>query len=97
MVFEAQAGNIVGALYMPHSSFDCMQGEIQDTELALTITESYSREVYTYAMALDHDVTIASAEGTTAINIEGFHPIEAVSENDLNILATCQSFYDAEI
>lgn len=97
LVFEAQADNIVGAFYMPHSSFDCVQGALQDTELALTITESYSQEVYNYALALDRDVSVASTGIASAVNIEGFHPIEDVSANDMEILEACKSFYDGAI
>jgi hypothetical protein len=97
LVFEAQAGQVVGAFYMPHSSFDCVQGQIQENELALTITDSYSQEAYAYALDLSHNSTVASTENATELNIAGFFPLAAVSDNDQQILATCQAFYAGEI
>jgi len=34
-VFESKQGNVVGALYMPRSSFDCTSGKFQGDQLAL--------------------------------------------------------------
>ena len=51
MVFEAQGERIVGAIYMPLSSFDCFQGELTAAALNLEITNSYTQEVYAYAIA----------------------------------------------
>jgi len=92
-VFELQAGRVTGAFYMPHSSFDCVQGHIQDSELALTITDSYSQEQYTYALALTQDTLIASTEQVTGLSLSGFHQIDALSENDHRLLDACQAAY----
>ncbi|NEP17954.1 MAG: hypothetical protein F6J97_13785 [Leptolyngbya sp. SIO4C1] len=97
LVFEAQAGNIVGAFYMPYSSFDCVQGEIQNAQLSLTITDSYSQETYAYALGLEQTVQVASANGGAAMAIEGFHQIDQVSDRDYEILETCQAYYGTEI
>ena len=95
MVFEAQAGQVVGAFYSPHSSFDCFQGSVENTQLSLAITETYSQEEYAYALDLE-DTPIAGPGGRQ-FAIEGFHQIETVSENDLRMLNTCQTHYSQTI
>lgn len=92
MVFESFQNYVVGALYMPYSSFDCFQGQLNNGELAMTITNSYTQESYPYAVALQSTDAIASASGgASPLQLEGFHQLEAPSENDLNILATCKA------
>ena len=95
MIFEARAGEVVGAFYSPYSSFDCFRGSIDNTQLSLAITETYSQEEYAYALNLE-DTPIAGPGGSQ-FGIEGFHQIEAVSENDLRILSTCQDYYSQTI
>lgn len=95
MIFEAQAGQVVGAFYSPHSSFDCFRGSVENTQLSLAITETYSQEEYAYALELE-DTPIAGPGGSQ-FAIEGFHQIDAVSENDLRMLSTCQAYYSQTI
>ncbi|MGI8934664.1 MAG: hypothetical protein ACR2FS_11385 [Phormidesmis sp.] len=92
-VFEALAGNVTGAFYMPSSSFDCAQGRISNEQIELAITNSDSQETYRYALALDTSAAdVASQQGAVAapLDISGFHPLP-VSEGDRAILATCQA------
>ncbi|MEM7066830.1 MAG: hypothetical protein AAF572_27160 [Cyanobacteria bacterium P01_B01_bin.77] len=95
MIFEARAGQVVGAFYSPHSSFDCFQGNVQNTHLSLAITETYSQEEYDYDLKLE-DTAIAG-QGGSQFAIEGFHQIDAVSDNDLRMLDTCQAHYSQTI
>ncbi|MGD1858198.1 MAG: hypothetical protein ACFB2W_28510 [Leptolyngbyaceae cyanobacterium] len=95
MIFEARAGQVVGAFYAPHSSFDCFQGHVENTQLSLAITETYSQEEYAYALSLE-DTAIAGPGGNQ-FAIEGFHQIDAVSENDLRMINTSQSQYSQTI
>lgn len=92
MVFEAVDQQLVGALYMPNSSFDCFQGRLEGSELAMTITNSYTQESYPYAVALATNDAIAAAGDVPApLSLEGFHRIDELSENDLRILAVCKA------
>lgn len=92
MVFEASAGNVLGALYMPHSSFDCFRGQLRDGELAMMITNSYTQETYPYSVALVTDSAIASSSDVPApVNLEGFHQLGAPSDNDIRMLEVCKS------
>ncbi|HEY9624035.1 MAG TPA: hypothetical protein V6C78_26995 [Crinalium sp.] len=95
MVFAVNNSQVVGAFYMPYSSFDCFNGEFQPDRLALNIVDSYDQSVHPYSVALDRQSSVASATGETAVpaGLEGFHRISAVSENDQRILATCQADY----
>lgn len=92
MVFESVDEQIVGALYMPNSSFDCFEGRVEGSELAMTVTNSYDQESYPYAVALETSDAIASASSAPApLSLDGFHQLSGPSENDLRILATCKA------
>jgi len=93
MVFEVSDRQIVGAFYMPHSSFDCFQGTIEANRLALNVVDSYEQVSHPYEIALEQSDTVAMA-GNAAIapvQIEGYHRISSVSDNDERMLATCQA------
>jgi len=99
MVFEAQSDRIVGAFYMPHSSFDCFYGEAEPDKLALTVVDSYEQAHYPYDVALQPNSDVASAVGgaMAEFRLEGFFPIETVSVNDQRILGVCQTNYADQI
>jgi hypothetical protein len=93
LVFEVNQNQVVGAFYMPQSSFDCFQGEFQNERLALNIVNSYEQTVYPYSLALDTDsaVALAAGEAIAPVGLEGYHRIDAISDNDQRILGVCQS------
>ncbi|MEM7770518.1 MAG: hypothetical protein AAF327_08410, partial [Cyanobacteria bacterium P01_A01_bin.37] len=93
LVFEVSSSDVVGAFYMPHSSFDCFQGEFQENRLALQITDSYEQVTFPYAIALDQDAVLASSGDlpATDIGLAGFHQVEFVSANDHRILNVCKA------
>jgi len=92
MVMEAIDQRVIGAFYMPHSSFDCFQGRVDGNELALTITNSYTQESYPYAISLVHDDAIATTDaGLEPLSIDGFYRLPHPSDNDIRILETCKA------
>lgn len=92
LVFEVTQGQIVGAFYMPRSSFDCVYGNLQAEQLALNVVDSYSRESYPYAVALQSGGAIADAQGAVPpVTLEGMHRIDNISSNDKRILSTCKA------
>jgi hypothetical protein len=92
MVFEVSQNQVVGAFYMPHSSFDCFNGEFQSDRLALNVVDSYEQTVNPYSIALESDGSVASTgEAIAPIGLEGFNRMPTVSDNDRRILATCQA------
>ncbi|MEL6940245.1 MAG: hypothetical protein AAFO84_13745 [Cyanobacteria bacterium J06598_1] len=92
-VFESQGTHVVGALYMPSSSFDCAEGHISEGKIALSVTDSYSQERFAYALALNDSLgEVASQAGAVIAppSIEGFYPLP-IQESDRALLATCQA------
>lgn len=100
MVFEADNSNIVGAIFMPQSSFDCFRGQVVGNELALQITNSYTQEVHDYpiALATDRDPIATVGSPQLPLELSGFYDLGAPRAAEAELLATCQSSYtEAEI
>lgn len=94
IVLESNGQDIYGALYFPGSSFDCFQGRVENNALAMTITDSYSQEIYPYAIALVPQSAIATEQmghTTVPLNLDGFHALDHLTENDLRMLNTCKA------
>ncbi len=93
LVFEVRDHQIIGAFYMPHSSFDCFSGTIETEQLALTIVDSYEQQEYAYAIALEETAAIASTDSSSVIpvGLEGYVRLDQISENDQQMLSTCQA------
>ncbi len=94
-VFEVHQGKVLGALYMPRSSFDCAYGSFQADQLALTVIDSYDRSENPYAIALAKGAAVATRgnPAVTQINLEGFEPLAKLSANDQRILNVCKQNY----
>ncbi|MEB3232963.1 MAG: hypothetical protein VKJ64_18295 [Leptolyngbyaceae bacterium] len=93
MVFDVNGQNVVGAFYMPYSSFDCFRGSFQGDELALTIRDSYEQTLFAYGVPLVDGEAIASTQtpAVTTQHPDGFYPIADLSDADQQILATCRA------
>jgi hypothetical protein len=92
-VFEVNKGTVVGALYMPRSSFDCASGTFQESQLSLTVVNSYDRSTNPFNIALQHSTTIATT-GNPAfqkVSLQGFHQLSTVSQNDYRMLSVCKA------
>ncbi len=59
-VFELENDKVMGAFYMPYSSFDCFYGHLKAGELNLTITSSYDKAAYPYSVSLKDYQPISS-------------------------------------
>jgi hypothetical protein len=95
LVFEVTRGQVVGAFYMPRSSFDCVYGDVQADQLALNVVDSYSQEAYPYAVALESTGSVAG-EAVPPVALEGMHRIDEINSNDQRILSTCKADRAAE-
>ncbi|MDX2241137.1 MAG: hypothetical protein NW224_10675 [Leptolyngbyaceae cyanobacterium bins.302] len=96
-VFESKQGQVVGALYFPHSSFDCAAGSFKHDQLALTVTNSYDKITNPMEIALDRTSTVASVgEPPLGIGLQGFYKLDKVTENDLRMLNTCKADLQGE-
>ncbi|MBD2060444.1 hypothetical protein H6F88_31365 [Oculatella sp. FACHB-28] len=92
LVFEANDEQIVGAFYMPTSSFDCFYGEPEVEHLELTVVNSEDQSEYAHTVELQRDTSVATV-GNSAIaslHLTGYHQIDTVSPNDHRILAACK-------
>jgi hypothetical protein len=92
VVLERTGDRVYGALYFPNSSFDCFHGQVQGAELAMSIVDSYSQEVYPYNIALANDTSVAStdlSDNLTPFNLSGFYALDTLSENDNRMLDIC--------
>lgn len=98
MVFEVKQGDVVGAFYMPRSSFDCFFGKFEADQMALTVVDTYERTQHPYAVALETPAPIAMAGGGTIapVSLEGFHRLDDVSANDQRILTTCKADHSSQ-
>lgn len=100
MVFEVNQGKLLGAFYMPRSSFDCFYGNLEADRMALTVVDSYAQSPHPYAVALESTESIAMTGSETivpAVTLEGFHRLENLSSNDQRILSTCKANYQNRI
>ncbi|WP_421658989.1 hypothetical protein [Leptothermofonsia sp. ETS-13] len=95
LVFEVKENKVVGAFYMPRSSFDCFHGTLQADRLALTVVDSYEKVSYPYSVALRKESVSASAGKpvATAVELSGFRHIKRLSSGDQKILSTCKANY----
>jgi len=94
IVFKAEDGELVGALYMPRSEFSCFRGEIAANQLQMIVDDPYEDSTHPYAIALTTRDAIASRQNDSLsqpVTLQGYHPIEDISDNDRRLLATCQS------
>jgi hypothetical protein len=93
MVFQVEDAQVTGAFYLPHSSFDCFQGQFQGDRLSLTVVDSYSQTPHDYSLAVQANQYLASATHSVAVpvQIDGYQPIAQVSENDQRMLETCKA------
>ncbi|MFE4107406.1 hypothetical protein [Almyronema epifaneia] len=99
MVFEARDGMTIGAFYMPNSSFDCFYGPLQANQAALTVVDSYSRETFSYNLALQQQDAIADSQGAAPLqfDLEGFYRLAELSDLDREVLATCKADHQEQV
>lgn len=99
VVFESRNQQVIGALYMPHSSFDCMHGSIAENELAMTVINSYGEGEYPYAIARADVTEIANSAGgaTPGLQLEGMHQISELGATDQDVLAVCVDRFQDEV
>lgn len=92
-VFEVNQGSVVGALYMPRSSFDCASGSFQADQLALNVVNSYDRSKNPFEIAVERTTNVASTGNPAqqAVNLQGFHRLASLSDNDQRMLDVCKA------
>ncbi|NJO80228.1 MAG: hypothetical protein HC827_18125 [Cyanobacteria bacterium RM1_2_2] len=92
LVFEVKGGDIEGAFYMPSSEFACFTGNATPQNLSLSIVGPYEgEEASSYEIALSVQDSVAGANATAPVGLEGYHRLDTPSENDLRMLAACKN------
>lgn len=97
-VFEVRHGKVLGALYMPQSSFDCAYGHFQANRLALNVIDSYEKTTAPFAIGLTQTAQVASKNNPAMVpfGLEGFTRLDQISDNDRRILNTCKGQYEGK-
>jgi hypothetical protein len=92
LVLKVNQRQVVGVFYMPASSFDCFQGQVETAKLDLTVVESYEQKSYPYSIALNQTARVAANQPQAAIaELVGYHRLPTISSNDRRMLATCEA------
>ncbi|WP_299409701.1 hypothetical protein [Acaryochloris sp. IP29b_bin.148] len=60
LVFRMTRNRVVGAFFMPSSSFDCFSGTMDASKLTLTVVESYEQQTYDHSINLNQYYPIPS-------------------------------------
>lgn len=90
-IFSVKDNQAVGAFYQPRSSFDCFTADVYPDRLAASVVDSYEQVAYPYSVAVTISDSLVAGGGAGAYTLEGFHRISDLSEQDNEILATCQA------
>lgn len=59
-VFEVRRGKVIGAFYLPRSAFYCFYGNVELTQLNLTVVDSYDRTTSPYSVNLQQYYPIST-------------------------------------
>ncbi|MBE9185710.1 hypothetical protein IQ270_13630 [Microcoleus sp. LEGE 07076] len=79
-VFEMRHSKVIGAFYLPQSAFYCFYGNLDQTQLNLTVVDSYDGSSSPYS-----------------VNLQQYHQISAVSDNDRRILGICKEAHKQQV
>nr|WP_228057023.1 hypothetical protein [Tychonema sp. LEGE 07203] len=79
-VFEMRQSKVIGAFYLPLSAFYCFYGNLDRTQLNLTVVDSYDGSSSPYS-----------------VNLQQYHQISAVSNNDRRILDICKEAHKQQV
>lgn len=53
LIFEMKHSQVIGAFFMPSSSFDCFAGNLKGGTLTLSVVESYEQQTYEHSVNLN--------------------------------------------
>ncbi len=94
MIFEVKDSQVLGAVYAPHSSYNCFEGRFNNEQLALRIEDSYDSSIYTHEIALEQTAIVASSNLQSVemqLGLEGMQPLRNIQEQEESMLAVCQA------
>jgi len=93
LLLKVKSGQVSGAVYRPNADFYCFRGIVKGEQLELSFVDPNNGTVYA------QEIGIRSITGPIAsekipqnkISLNGFEPIEQLSEVDHEILNACSS------
>lgn len=92
LVFEVENGKAKGAIYYPASEFNCFTADIDNQSMNLAIVDPFDNAVYPYEIAVNMQGDIAGRDRAPLMaELEGYHELETISNNDRRILETCKN------
>ncbi|WP_299493728.1 hypothetical protein [Acaryochloris sp. IP29b_bin.137] len=53
LIFKIKRNQVIGAFFMPSSSFDCFAGNLQGGALTVSVVESYEQQTYEHSVNLN--------------------------------------------
>lgn len=102
IVFQANEGQLVGALYLPHSEFSCFHGTLGSKQMNLRVVNPYNQTALAHAIANQQETVVAAGsqlnlnrtyESLTypyTVKLDQYQPVGQLSENDQRMLNICQ-------
>ena len=95
IVFEKQAGKVVGGMYMPSSEFNCFQGTLDRSgEIAMTI-KGYAGDINPTQVASTNGLPKEDDSELTnyaySVTLQDYYQLDTVGKDDRNILQTCKA------
>lgn len=110
IVFEARQGQVIGALYLPHSEFSCFYGTIDSSKMNLTVANPYDQTALSHTIAREQQSPVAysgnqlnlennydSLTYPHAVQLEGYQEISRIGDNDRRILDICVGSYQQQV
>ena len=89
MVFQVHQGTVKGAVYMPHSEFNCFTGTFEGNQMSMSIVDPYDGTRYNYAVTLQVPSTVASNAQWSDIGLQGYYRLNNINPSEQKILNTC--------
>lgn len=99
LVFETRQGKVIGAFYQPQSEFSCFYGAMESEQMSLSVVDAFENQEYRYTIALQRNTTVADSHQPTLgkVELQGFQPLQVVSDRDAQILAVCRNNHQQQV
>lgn len=110
LVFQANQGKVVGAMYLPNSEYSCFHGTLDSRQMNLTVVNPYDQSAFSHTIARLQPAQVAAAGGQInlqntydsltypyAVALEGYQPVREISANDKQLLNSCMSEYQTQV
>jgi hypothetical protein len=103
IVFQANEGQLVGALYLPQSEFSCFHGTLESKQMNLRVVNPYDQTALAHTIENQQQTSVAAAgsqlnldrtyESLTypyTVRLDQYQPVGQLSENDQRMLNICR-------